>query len=339
MKQLARERCGSWVLDPFCGRGTTAFAAMLRGLNVVSVDLNPVAVAITRAKSSRAFPNEIVDLARVLINEQEANDIPDSQYWRFAYEPAVLAHVCSIREGLLGYNDEVSNALRGVMLGCLHGPIYSSPSHLSNQMQRTFSPKPSYAVRYWKRHRMNPPSVNVLDVVRKKADRAYGEYIRKSGRAIVYQHDARTLRDPGVRFSHIVTSPPYLGMRTYGPDQWLREWFVGGPSSPNYQQQGQIGFSSYENVVRSLAHVWSRVARWSNPGARLSIRFGVFGNQDVDCRQLIKSSIEQSNSSWRHVFTRDAGLPPRGNSRQAQQMGRVLKSSPKRDFDFRFILD
>ena len=106
--------------------------------DVVSVDINPVAVAITRAKSSHAFPHEIVDLAKVLLNEQEAVDIPYGQYWHLAYEPAVLSQICSIREGLYGQQDEVSNALRGVMLGCLHGPIYSSPSHLSNQMQRSF---------------------------------------------------------------------------------------------------------------------------------------------------------------------------------------------------------
>ena len=86
---------------------------MLRGLNVVSVDINPVAVAITRAKSSHAFPHEIVDLAKVLLNEQEAVDIPYGQYWHLAYEPAVLSQICSIREGLYGQQDEVSNALRG----------------------------------------------------------------------------------------------------------------------------------------------------------------------------------------------------------------------------------
>ena len=28
----------------------------------------------------------------------------------------------------------------------------------------------------------------------------------------------------------VVTSPPYYGLRTYGPDQWLRQWFLGGPA-------------------------------------------------------------------------------------------------------------
>lgn len=39
-----------WVLDPFCGRGTTNFAARLLGMNTVGFDTSPIAVAIASAK-------------------------------------------------------------------------------------------------------------------------------------------------------------------------------------------------------------------------------------------------------------------------------------------------
>src|SRR6266545_7384754 len=41
---------GQRVLDPFCGRGTTNFAARLSGLHTVGMDSSPVATAITAAK-------------------------------------------------------------------------------------------------------------------------------------------------------------------------------------------------------------------------------------------------------------------------------------------------
>src|SRR6516164_10379276 len=47
---LASSKAGGWVLDPFCGRGTTILAARLRGLPSVGVDSNPVAGAIAGAK-------------------------------------------------------------------------------------------------------------------------------------------------------------------------------------------------------------------------------------------------------------------------------------------------
>ena len=51
LKRNAKE--GSIVLDPFCGRGTTNYAARLLGLSSVGVDSSPVAAAIARAKRER----------------------------------------------------------------------------------------------------------------------------------------------------------------------------------------------------------------------------------------------------------------------------------------------
>src|SRR5262245_20649708 len=48
------------VLDPFCGSGTTLLEAHLCGRESIGVDLNPLAVAISRAKI------EPVDLPDVL---------------------------------------------------------------------------------------------------------------------------------------------------------------------------------------------------------------------------------------------------------------------------------
>lgn len=41
---------GSWILDPFCGSGTTLLEAVHMGWNAVSVDINPLGVLIARAK-------------------------------------------------------------------------------------------------------------------------------------------------------------------------------------------------------------------------------------------------------------------------------------------------
>jgi hypothetical protein len=46
--------------------------------------------------------------------------------------------------------------------------------------------------------------------------------------------------DPAFSVSRIVTSPPYYGMRTYLPDQWIRNWFLGGPPEVDYSIKGQL---------------------------------------------------------------------------------------------------
>ena len=52
-----------WVLDPFCGRGTTNFAARLLGLPSIGVDSSPIAVAIATAKLVRVSAAAVVKAA------------------------------------------------------------------------------------------------------------------------------------------------------------------------------------------------------------------------------------------------------------------------------------
>src|SRR4051812_33143734 len=64
---LKHARTGQWVFDPFCGRGSTNFAARVSGLPTLGVDSNPVAVAIARSKLVSASPNAIVSVCRRIL--------------------------------------------------------------------------------------------------------------------------------------------------------------------------------------------------------------------------------------------------------------------------------
>jgi hypothetical protein len=62
-------------------------------------------------------------------------------------------------------------------------------------------------------------------------------------------------------FSWVVTSPPYYGMRTYLPDQWLRNWFLGGPSFVHYSSRtSDFEHSSPEYFTEQLNKVWNNTA-------------------------------------------------------------------------------
>jgi 2-polyprenyl-3-methyl-5-hydroxy-6-metoxy-1,4-benzoquinol methylase len=57
MAALADAKAGERVLDPFCGRGTTAYAARLLGLPTVGIDADRVAVTIAKAKLAKRTLN------------------------------------------------------------------------------------------------------------------------------------------------------------------------------------------------------------------------------------------------------------------------------------------
>jgi hypothetical protein len=146
-----KARPGDVVLDPFCGRGTTNFAARLLGLRSLGVDSNPVAAAITAAKLATTTVDDILAEARRILTEEEARQIPGGDFWQWAFHPAVLNALCRFREAFLeDCTSDARIALRGIILGALHGPKQKTfPSYFSNQCPRTYAPKPAYAVRFW----------------------------------------------------------------------------------------------------------------------------------------------------------------------------------------------
>src|SRR6266567_1828887 len=89
-----------WVLDPFCGRGTTNYAARILGLPSIGVDSSRVAAAIAGAKLANTTPYAIIDEAcRIL--DGSALDVPVGKFWDLAFHEDVLLKICRLREALL----------------------------------------------------------------------------------------------------------------------------------------------------------------------------------------------------------------------------------------------
>jgi DNA methylase len=327
------------ILDPFCGRGTTIYAARRLGLSAYGLDTSPIAAAIAQAKLASASLEDVIAFAEVLL-QKEPKEVPDSAFFRNAFSAMTLKQLCSLREGLIRTQGKDEAAiLRGAALGCLHGPIPKSggtASYFSNQMPRTFASKPDYSMRFWKQHGLIPSNVSVLDVLRKKLARITDLDSSVSARLTnVGCKDARAATSyRNVRNITItITSPPYYGMRTYIQDQWLRNWFLGGPYKIEYKNDEQLRHTGHEIFITDLAKVWKNVRKVSNEDAHLYVRFGSIRSAKSDPRQILKASLEQAGGwslvSMRHAKTAEAG------KRQAEQMGR--ESNASEEFDFHAV--
>lgn len=332
LRRRARE--GEAVLDPFCGRGTTSFAARLVGLPSLGVDSNPVAVAITASKLVTPSVEDIVADARRILTEREARYRPNSEFWQRAFHPTVLNALCTLRETLLeNCATDARIALRGIILGALHGPKQKTfPSYFSNQCPRTYAPKPAYATSFWRAHGLAPEPIDVLAVIERRAKRYYGASLEVSGSVRLADSRQAAALQParaGAPFGWIITSPPYYGMRTYVPDQWLRNWFVGGPDIVDYTTRDQVTHSSPEDFAADLGRVWRNAAAVSTEDAKMVIRFGGITDRRVNPLDLVKSSL--ANSGWRVTASRRAGSATDGK-RQADSFLRT-KSKPMIEFD------
>jgi hypothetical protein len=336
LRILASEHDGnSWVFDPFCGRGTTNFAARLKGLPSIGIDSSPVAAAIAEAKIVTTSVQAVVKCAKMILNEApDPETIPKQSFWRWAYSETTLVQVCRIREELIrNCRSPERKVLRAIVLGALHGPRCKAlPSYFSNQCPRTFAPKPTYALKFWKQRNLKAPAVDVLGVIHRRAERFLSTRLPNVD-GIVLQRDSREWIDTDLRelFSWIITSPPYYGMKTYIPDQWLRNWFIGGSSTVDYGSRPlDFQHSSPEHFSQQLRQVWLNAAAMSTVTARLVCRFGGIHDRKQDCIEILKSSFR--DSGWRLTTIRDAGSALDGR-RQATQFGKRQKKNPRQEYD------
>lgn len=320
---------GDWVIDPFCGRGTTNFAARLLKMPSIGVDSSPVAAALARAKLATATPSGVVASAKAILRTaKEPTSVPSGDFWKLAYHERTLIRLCQLRDALLAEcSSDTRILLQAIILGALHGPRpKGAPSYFSNQSPRTFAPKPKYAVKFWTALDMRPIDVDVLSIIKARADRYLAEP-PPNVEGKVQLGDSRsadTFADmPKARF--VVTSPPYFGMRTYLPDQWLRLWFLGGPDYVEYRQpEGQLEHSGADHFAAEMGRVWKNVAGHTTKSARLIIRYGGIHDRDAEPMDVLKKSLV--DSGWT-MKTAKAVPDSDSGRRQVRQFQAVPKAA------------
>jgi len=136
------------VFDPFCGRGTTPFQALLMGRRALASDINPVAYCITKAKTNSPPAQVVRRRITQLENgfsrrtwEGMRRQMPE--FFQHAYTRITLQQLLYLRASLRWEDNDADGMIAALTLGALHGESKKSSSYLSNQMPRTISTKPA----------------------------------------------------------------------------------------------------------------------------------------------------------------------------------------------------
>ena len=271
---------GDSIFDPFCGRGTTVFEALLNGRPAAGVDINPVAACVAGAKANAPQLSSV--LARLAELEEmqqrtKAYKKPPGDFFQACFHEKTLQQLLFLRATLNWKTHRVERFIAAVVLGCLHGESHKSANCLSNRMPRTISTKPDYSVRWWAEKGMVAPERDAFAVLRSLC------IYRLSSppaplRGAVRLRDARkaTIAFPKLReaVALIVTSPPYLDTTDYAEDQWLRLWFLGGPERPLLNKNKDDRHTSIDNYWRFLGEAWRGCAGLVRSGTTIVIRIG-----------------------------------------------------------------
>jgi len=110
---------GTAVLDPFCGSGTTLLEAKNAGLDFVGVDLNPIAVLISRVKTDGVPPDGVDALDSALQRARSMYvsgafiipEIPNLNHW---FRPGVAQAMACLTDSIRNApcSEEAHNFLR-----------------------------------------------------------------------------------------------------------------------------------------------------------------------------------------------------------------------------------
>lgn len=230
---------GDRVMDPFSGRGTTVLEARLMGRFPLASDLNPLAIALSRAKNTTVTKRQaLAEIETLRVTYDRLLYLPEAHVQSddilLIYSPETLAQLCYLRRKLLRSNTDVRVFLLGALLGVMHGAERAdgSSAYASISMPNTFSMSPNYVRRFVETKRLTRERRDVFTILSAKVERLFRLPSPTGGTGIVVPCDAKMIsKDPALakyigQVKLIVTSPPYLDVVNYAKQNWIRNWLL-----------------------------------------------------------------------------------------------------------------
>ena len=259
-------RPGDLILDPFCGRGTAPYAAMVVGRDALACEINPVAWIYAATKTAPEHdPERVKHRIRELADlaSPEGRE-PESEFQAHAFCPAVLGFINAARRELRWRHDTIDRTVAAFIIHYLHSKL---PQGLSNQMRHCRAMSPGYCVRWWKDNGFEtPPEVDPVSFLNARVDWRYQKGIPASAHSsgvIIALGDSATDLPETTKLSRlVVTSPPYSGVTDYKADSWLRLWAIGeGPPLPRWDsKQKHLDLVAYSKMLNRVFSAASRRA-------------------------------------------------------------------------------
>ena len=265
------------MADPFCGRCTTPFQALLMDRNALGRDINPVAYCLTKQRRRvGVLPPCSVALqsSEVSTKSESGDQLAANAGLLSTWVQHVTLSQISICDLVLDWRTRRVDAMVAALaLGALHGESEKSSSYLSAQMPRAISTKPAYSVRFWDKHSYCAPERDAFELLGRQAKYRYRSPLPQL-RGRVELSDFRELHRSKLvgrqEAKCIITSPPYLDVTSFEEDQWLRLWFLGGPPHPTRNRVSRDDRTSCKHYWQMIADfgaspgIWSRVeVMWS----------------------------------------------------------------------------
>lgn len=285
-----------WILDPFCGVGTTLLASKERGVNAVGIDAHPVCSFVSKVKTRDYHLETLNESKRDLFSRKfEKPDLKGiDPLLRKAFSSFAL-------EDVLFFKSEIGKIKDLVVRG------FFALALVVSAMRVSYAVKDGAVIRFFKKK--HPPLRKVFRTTVKKFIRHLRKAEFKPCEIAVKRGDARRLDFLETEsFDSVVTSPPYLNKleytRAFDVEEALLNELTGMDSTKAYlgtdRERGQgvfpkldlpliakAYFSDMELCLREMYRVLRRGGK-----AALVVGQGVFPDGIVESDVLIAKLAE-----------------------------------------------
>ena len=290
----------AFVLDPFCGSGTTLVEAMLAGAKGLGNDIHPLAVRIARIKTSLWPEDGLVDLVaaartigevaheRARSKAKTSNDRkahPDEAKW---FQPHIRYELSNLLEGIgqVEYS-RIQDALQIVLSSLL----IKVSNRRSDSNEREVKPNLSRGFTSNFFLKRGEELTQFLREFREAVPEETGSPRIRVGDA----RDLHWVNDQSVGL--VITSPPYLGTYDYFSHQAIRTQILGiedrGPRIKEIGSRERGGRAGVEFALRGweddLRDVLNELARVCKPGANAYFVIGTsrIGGERIENDKLL----------------------------------------------------
>ena len=273
---------GDYIIDPFAGRCSSIYAGGVLGRNSLGIEINPVGWLYGKVKLQPADKDDVTIRLLDIYNKKDDYNITIEQmpeFYRICYCDEVLKFLLAARTHLDWKNNQIDSTLMSILLIHLHGKLGEG---LSNQMRMTKSMGMNYSVDWWKKKNLIiPPEINPYEFILKKINWRYQKGKPKVTESKVILGDssdelkniAEQYVNEDMKFSLLITSPPYCSITDYHADQWLRLWLLGGPENPQSLKDKHKGrFVNKQEYYALLDNVFGLCAQIMKDKSTIYVR-------------------------------------------------------------------
>jgi site-specific DNA-methyltransferase (cytosine-N4-specific) len=292
---------GHTILDPFCGSGTTAVEGAINGINVVGIDLNPIACIMSKAKSNRyddtdiRFADMIIKQIKELDSGVSANaaipEFPNRSHW---FQDNVCVELANIKAKI----NTVENGKVKDLLLCAFSKIIVKVSNQDSE------------VRYTAKNKNHPDGTAYKLFIETLSNYIYilksSEY-SISAQTEIFNGDALPeLKHFGDnRFDFVITSPPYINTFDYYLYNKLRMFWL--DYDHKVVRQKEIGnhhridtkdfATARKEYMDSMLQIINELSRISKPesGFVMIIGDGIVDGITIDMSEVIKEICQKSD--------------------------------------------